>query len=875
MSWLRRIFFRRRIYGDLSEEMRSHLEEKIEELVAGGMPRKEATYAARREFGNLTLVEADSRDTWRWVSLENIAADFRFGLRLLAKSPGASLIAILILGLGLSVSVAIFAFVDATLIKPLPYQNPSRLVAVYESARAFAHSNLSYLDYLDWKNQNNVFSSLEAWTGSGVLLTTDSGVKPIPSIRVTDGFLRTLGVKPILGRDFFSGEDQLQAAPVALLSYEGWQKWFGGRQDVVGQSRVLNGVSTTIIGVLPKEFHFAPRGNAVFWQNLRPESHCEKTRSCHNLYGVARLKDGVSLQAASAEMTGIAKQLEGQYPDSNRGQGAALITLSDAIVGPVRPILFVLLAAAGLLLLIACVNVSSLLLVRSESRRREIAVRLAIGASRPRLFVQFVTEGLLLVIAGSILGLFCAEWAMHLLIGLIPAQLLAYLPYLSGLGLNARVLTFAAVLAVVAAFVFALVPNLRLSVSDMQDGLSEGSRGSAGKTWSRLGSKLVVAELAIAMVLLVGAGLLGKSLYRLLRVDLGFQPDHLAMLDLAAPDAKYAKQEQETLLARQLVERISHIPGVESAGLTSTLVLNGNGNTTWIRIVGHPFHGEHNEVNERDVSAGYFQTLHARLLRGRFFTDAEDSTKPHVAIINQALAKQYFPGEDPIGKKIGNTGLSPDSLMEIIGIVDNIREASLDEQIWPAIYEPFNQSGDTFFSVIVRTAQNEQAVLPTLDSAIRELDPGIGTMAETTMNLRIDESPSAYLHRSAASLVGGFAVLALLLSVVGLYGVVAYSVSQRTREIGVRMALGAQRKSVYELVLREAGLLAGSGVVVGLICSVAAAALMRGLLFGVSSWDVPTLAAVSATLAAAALLASYIPARRATRVDPVVALRHE
>ncbi|HYL64411.1 MAG TPA: ABC transporter permease [Candidatus Methylomirabilis sp.] len=875
MSWVRRIFSRRRIYGDLSEEMRSHLEEKIEELVAHGMSRKEAAHAARREFGNVTLIEGDSRDTWRWVSLENIAADFRFGLRLLAKSPGASLTAILILGLGLSISVAIFAFVDATLIQPLPYTNPSRLVSVYESAQAFPRSNLSFLDYLDWKKQNTVFSSLEAWTGSGVLLTTNSGVKPIPSIRVTDGFFRTLGVNPILGRDFVAGEDLQQAAPVALLSYAGWQKWFGGRQDVVGQTVALSGVPTTIIGVLPKEFHFALRGNATFWQNLRADSHCEKSRGCHNLYGVARLKDGVSLQAASAEMKGIAKQLEAQYPDSNRGQGAAIITLSEAIVGPVRPILFVLLAAAGLLLLIACVNVSSLLLVRSEIRRREIAVRLAIGASRPRLFVQFVTEGFLLVIAGSVLGLFCAEWAMHLLVGLIPAQLLVYLPYLSGLGLNARVLTFAAVLAVLAAFVFALVPNLRLSVRDMQDGLSEGSRGSAGKTWSRLGSKLVVAELAIAMVLLVAAGLLGKSLYRLLRVDLGFQPDHLAMLDLAAADAKYAKQEQQTLLARQLIERISRIPGVESVGLTSTLVLNGNGNTTWIRIVGRPYHGEHNEVNERDVSAGYFQTLHARLLRGRFFTDADDFTKPRVVIINQALAKQYFPGEDPIGKKIGGADLSPGSIMEIVGVVDSIREASLDEQIWPGVYEPFNQNGDTFFSVIVRTVQNEQAILPTLDSTIREMDPGIGTMAETTMNLRIDESPSAYLHRSSAWLVGGFAALAFFLSVVGLYGVVAYSVSQRTREIGVRMALGAQRSSVYELVLREAGLLAVSGVFVGLICSVAAAALMRDLLFGVSSWDVPTLMAVSATLAAAALLASYIPARRATRVDPVIALRHE
>lgn len=875
MSWFIRILSRRRIYRDLSEEMSSHLEEKIEELVASGMPRKEATHAARRDFGNLPLIERDSRDTWRWASFENIAADFRFSLRLLAKSPAASLIAILILGLGLSVSVAIFAFVDATLIQPLPYQNPSRLVGVYESAPAFARSNLSFLDYLDWKKQNTVFSSLEAWGGSGVLMDTASGVKPISAIRVSDGFLRTLGVRPLLGRDFFAGEDLRQAAPVALVSYAGWQKWFGGQADIVGKTVLLSGVPTTIIGVLPKEFHFALEGSAVFWQNLRAPNGCEKRRACHNLYGIARLKDGVSLQAASAEMKGIAKQLEMQYPDSNRGQTAAIISLSEAIVGDVRPVLLLLIAAAGLLLLIACVNVASLLLVRSEGRRREIAVRLALGASRTRLLFQFATESVILVMGASVLGLLLGEWAMPLLLGLIPAQLLDYLPYLANLGLNSRVLIFAAVLATVAAGAFALVPNLRFSVRDMQEGLSEGSRGSAGRAWSRLGSKLVVAELAIAMVLLVGAGLLGKSLYRLLRVDLNFQPDHLAVVGVATPGTKYAKQEEQTRLARQLIERISQLPGVESAGLTSTLVLNGNGNTTWIRVVGQPYHGEHNEVNERDVSASYFKTLHARLLSGRFFTDADDSTKPPMAIINQAFAKQYFRGEDPLGKKIGNNTLSAGSIVEVVGVVDDIREASLDEKIWPALYQPFNQSGDTVFSIVVRTARNEEAILPTLDSIIRETDPAIGTMAETTLARVIEDSPSAYIHRSSAWLVGGFAFLAMLLGVVGLYGVVAYSVSQRTREIGVRMALGAQRRSVCELVLREASLLTAFGIAIGLVCAVAAAALIRGLLFGVTSWDVPTLMAVSGALAAAALLASYIPARRAAGVDPVVALRHE
>ncbi|MFL6464061.1 MAG: FtsX-like permease family protein, partial [Bryobacteraceae bacterium] len=378
-----------------------------------------------------------------------------------------------------------------------------------------------------------------------------------------------------------------------------------------------------------------------------------------------------------------------------------------------------------------------------------------------------------------------------------------------------------------------------------------------------------------AMVLLVSAGLLGQSLYRLLHVDIGIQPDHLAILEVAVPKSNYAKDEQAIALGRQVVSRITSLPGVKSVGISSQLPVSGNGNTDWIRFLGRPYHGEHNEVNERDVSAEYFTTLGAKLLRGRYFTDAEDTSKPRVVIINQALARQYFPGEDPIGKKIGDTDLSPKSMKEIIGIVDDIREGALDSEIWPATYVPFNQSPDTYFSLVVRTSQAEHSLLPALIASIRQIDRGIVMSPGAVMSEMIRDSPSAYLHRSSALLVGGFAVLALLLGVVGLYGVVAYSVSQRTREMGIRMALGAQAGSVYQLILKEAGWLTAIGIVVGLVCSVAAATLIRGLLFGVRSWDMPTLAAVAAVLGIASLLASYIPARRAASVNPVEALRAE
>ncbi|MGH9404171.1 MAG: ABC transporter permease, partial [Terriglobia bacterium] len=756
------------------------------------------------------------------------------------------------------------------------YRNPNRLVNVAESGALFPRSPLSYPDYLDWKRLNKVFSSMDVWAGTGYLLKIPAGTLPIPAARVSDGFFRTLGVTPMLGRDFYSGEDLPGAPHTVMLSYAAWQRWFGGRKNVIGQPVTLSGISYTIIGVLPWSFQFAPRGRAEFWTTLQPLHPCEKRRSCHDLHGVARLKDGVSVQTALANMTSIAAQLEKRYPDSNRGQGASVAPLSEVIVGKIRPLLLALLGGAGLLLLIACANVTSLLLARSESRKREIAVRGALGASPARLIRLFVTEGLVLVAIGGVLGLISAAWAMRLLTRLIPTDMMANMPYLQGLGLNLRVVAFAGVVSLLAAVLFSITPALRLSLSDMREGLAESGRGSAGTLWRRFGPNLVVAELAIAVVLLVGAGLLGKSFYRLLHVDLGFQPSHLATLEVGEPAASNGGNDvQEVRLGRQLVSRIASLPGVKSVGITSVLPVSFNGDTDWIRFVGRPYHGEHNEVNERDVSSAYFTTLQAKLLRGRYFTDAEDESKPRVVIINQALARKYFPNQDPIGQKIGDDGLTPKSIREIIGVVDDIRDGSLDSEIWPAEYIPFNQSPDTYFGLIVRTSQAPRSVFPMLDAAIHRIDPNFGTIGEATMNERIDDSQTAWLHRSSAWLVGGFAALALLLSVVGLYGVIAYSVSQRTREIGIRMALGAQRSSVYRLILGEAAWLAGAGIAVGLICSVAAATLMRGLLFGTQAWDAPTLAAVATGLALSALLASFVPARHAASINPVEALRAE
>jgi macrolide transport system ATP-binding/permease protein len=869
-------FFKARHFdSDFDQELRSHLAMLTEDNIGRGMTPEQARRAALIRLGSVESTKESHREVRGLPVVDTLLQDVRFTVRTLRRDAGFTIFAILMLALGTGASLAIFGFVDAALIKPLPYQNPDRLVGVYESIGMLPRCNLSYPDYIDWKNQNRVFSSMDVWSGSSYLLNAASGTALAPGARVSDGFFRTLGITPVVGRDFYSGEDLPGATPTVMLSYAAWQKWFGGSPQIAGKSVTLSGVSYTVIGVLPREFYFAPRGRAEFWAALGPSDSCALSRGCHNLYGIGRLKDGVSVQSALADMTLIAQDLEKQYPDSNRGQGAAVESLKESSVGNVRPILLVLFAAAGLLLLIASVNTANLVLVRSESRRREVAVRSSLGASPARLVRQFVTEGLVLATAGSALGLALGLWAMHLLTRLIPTDMIGGMPYLRGLGLNSHLVGCAVAISLLSAVLFALIPSLRLSLSDPREGLADGGRGSAGTMWRRFGSNLVVLELAVAVVLLVGAGLLGKSFYRLLQVDIGFQPDHLAIVDVAAPGARYGKDEQAVALGRQVVSRLASLPGVSSAAISTELPLRGNGNTTWIRVVGRPYHGEHNEVNERSVSSGYFTTIRAKILRGRSFTDGEDASKPPVVVINQTMARQYFPDEDPIGKRIGDPGLTPGAILEIVGVVDDIREGALDERVWPAEYVPINDDPHTSFSVVVRTSQVEQSLLPTLVAAIHQIDPDIGTTGESTMTDRVNDSQTAYMHRSSAWLVGGFAGMALLLGALGLYGVIAYSVSRRRREVGIRMALGARSGSVYWLILKEAGLLTAIGIATGLVCSVAAATLLRNVLFGVSSWDAPTLITVSGVLATSALIASYVPARRAASSNPVEALRAE
>ena len=880
MSLLRRVanlFLRGRLDREIDAELETHVQMRTEENLSAGMSESDARRDALVRFGNRAATREQVAGADAVLLLASVWTDVRFAWRQLRLNPGFAATAIAVLAIGLGASVAIFAFVDAALIKPLPYRDPARLAALFESMTLGARYHISFQDYLDWKKTNDVFSSLDIYDGANFALATPSGPQQVDGAVVSDGFLGTLGVKPALGRDFYEGEQNPGAAHTVLLSDAVWRERFGGRTDALGRTVALNGTAYTIVGVLPAGFHYAPVEDAGYWILVTTDDGCAKERGCHNYSGIGRLKDGVAIAAAAAEMKQIADRLAHQFPDADAERGATVLPLAEIITGNLRPILLVLLAGALLLLLIACANSASLLLVRAESRKREVAVRGALGASPARLMRQLITEGLVLVSAASVLGIAAAAAAVKLLLRLIPEGMMAGMPYLDGIGANVRVAAFTLALALCAAVLFSLLPAVRLSKAgsggQMREGLLAGGRGFAGTLWRQFGANLVVLELATAMVLLVCAGLLARSFYRLLHTDIGIEPEHLAALRVTAPQLSYKDDAARLLLERQLVEKAKALPGVEAAAACVTLPVGNHGGSTTFHVVGRPEHGERVEVMGRTVGENYFPVIGARILRGRNFTADDDATHPQVMIVNRSMAAIHFPGEDPIGKQVKYDATSP--AMRIVGIVEDIQEGPLDTINGPTMYTPFAQAVDNRFFLVVRSPMAGHALLETLAAMVRQAAPEVLTSHPTVMTERIHDSPAAYLHRSSAWLVGGFAAMALLLGVIGLYGVIAYSVSRRTREIGVRMALGAERSAVYGMVMKEAAWLTAIGGGAGIVCSVGAAMLMRKLLFGTSPWDAATLAGVAAVLTAAAMAASWIPARRAASVNPVEALRAE
>jgi macrolide transport system ATP-binding/permease protein len=872
MNWLRQLFSRRRRYDELSQSIREHFEEKIADLMDSGMNRKEAERTASREFGNVTLIEERGREVWQWATFESILADLRFAFRQLCKAPAFALIAIIVVALGIAASVSVFAFINAALLKPLPYETPLHLVAVFESTNSCPECSFSYPDYQDWKHSNSVFKSFEIWEDDAYLWRSSAGAIALRVGRVSGGFFETLGVTPALGRLFISADDTPAAPRAVVLPYATWQRLFGGRAGIVGQSITLDNNAYTVVGVLPRSFQFAPRA-AELWVTIHDLGSCERDRACRPFYGLARLRDGISVSAALANTSAIAAQLQKQHPRSNQGQSALVMPLSQSIAGDIRPVLLILFTGSVLLLLIACVNVASLLLVRAESRSREMAVRGALGASRARLTRQLIIEAALLVAISVSFGLGAAWGGVQLLASLIPERVLRGMPFFQTMSFDHRVFLFAAAVSLVALAVCTVAPMTRLSITDLRAGLANGIRSSSD-AWRRFGSNLVVVELTLAIVLLAAAGLIGKSFYRILHVDLNFNPAGLATLEIDA-NTGYETASRQLALSRRLIESVNALPGVQSAGIVGRLPVTCNCDARVYRVQGKPWNGTQQSAVSSTVSAEYFDTLQTRLLSGRLFTETDNTSHANVVLINRNMAQQFFQGNDPIGQIIGDQTLSQDSLHRVIGVVDDVREGALNEPIRPAVYFPVNQNPSAYFFLVVRTRQNPANALPALVSAVHRLDPGVGVRNEFTMIEHIHDGQASYLRSSATCLVGGFASCALLLGVIGLYGVVAYSVRQRTREIGVRMALGARRSSIGRLILREAADLVVLGLVIGASASLLTGRLLRSLLFGVRPWDLSILIGVSAILAAATFIAAWIPARRAAAINPMEALRNE
>jgi len=867
------LFRRSQVDREIDAELEAHIALRAEDNIARGMTPAEAHRDARVRFGNSVLTRESVAATEMPLLFTSIWTDIRYAIRQMIKNPGFAMTATLVLALGMGASVAIFAFVDAMLIKPLPYQAPSRLVTLFESNQMGPRFHLSYLDYLDYKKLNHVFTDVESYDENPFSLQSPTGIERVDGVAIGAGFFQMLGITPTLGRDFRPDEDTPGAPRTVILSYSTWQKRFGGQQDVLGKTVNLDGTSFEVAGVLPREFYFAPAGAAEFWipmlGSMKPDSRGE-----HGILAFARLKDGIELQTASTEMNRIADLLAKQYPDADGGRGATVVSLTEIITGNLRPTLLLLLSGATLLLLIACVNVSGLLLVRAQSRQREIAVRGTLGASRTRLIRQFVTEAVVLTAVGSSCGIGIAYVSIRLLRQLLPLNVLESMPYLQTLGFNAHSILFTLAIAVASAALLSLIAILRAPFINLRAGLAETSRSSAGSVWRHMGARMVMLELFTATILLVGAGLLCKSFYKLLHVETGFKANHLATMRISAAQTRYSSNKKILALARQLMERVRQLPGVTSVAIAHQIpITNVAGGSTTFLITGRGQNQESNEANGREVSTEFFSTIGARLQRGRWFTESDDASKPLVAIVNQAFAQKYLANEDPIGKHIQFDTSAPQ--IEIVGVVEDIREGTLDTAVQSAIYTPFNQAPNSVFYIVARTLQAPKNLLVPLEGTVHKIDPGILVLRTETMEDRIQHLQATYLHRASAWLVGGFAAMALLLGIIGLYGVIAYSVSQRTREIGVRMALGAQRSLVYHMVLREAGWLATAGICAGLVSAVLAGTLMQKLLFGTQAWDIPTLATVSALMLFSALLASYLPARRAASINPVDALRAE
>ena len=803
--------------------------------------------------------------------------DIRYGARMLWKSPGFTLVAIFTLAFGIGANTAIFSVVNAVMLRPLPFKNPETLVRIKGELKkqGVDQEPFSYPDLMDLKAQSQTLERVAAYNQTTAALTGGSEPERLRGVNVSAELFPLLGVEPAKGRAFAPEDDQPGSSPVVLLSHALWQRRFGADPRVVGQEIMLNGRSTTVLGVMPPDFNFPVQAaQRDYWQPLAPSVGERATvRSVHYLNLVGRLKQGFTQAQAEGELKTIASRLEGQYPNTNTGFGMYLTSMHEDIIRDVKPALLVLLGAVGLVLLIACANVANLLLARAAGRAKEIAIRTALGASRLRVVRQLLTESVLLSLMGGLLGLLIAVWGVDLLIAASPADI----PRLREMGLDARVLSFTLFVSIVTGLIFGLAPALQASKLDVNESLKDGGRGSTGGLHrNRVRSVLVVSEVALSLVLLISAGLLLKSFMRLQKVDPGFNPENVLTASISLAPAKYKEETQQAAFFKDVVDRLETSPGVVAAGGVYPMPLSGSNRLISFGIAGHPpaAPGEAPEANYRITTPDYFKAMGIALLKGRVFTDRDDRKAPPVVIINETFASRYLAGEDPLGQRIivdeeNNPGGS-----EIVGIVGDVHHESLDEEGGAEFYFAFPQAPERSLSLVVRTQASDPAsIASTIRNAVQEVDKDQPISNVQTMDQLLAGSMAR--RRFNMLLLGIFAVVALVLAAVGIFGVMNYSVTQRTHEIGIRMALGALPADVLKMVVAQGMTLALVGVALGLGAAFLITRVMSNLLFGVSATDPVTFAGVSLLLTVIALLACYIPARRATRVEPVIALRYE
>jgi len=807
--------------------------------------------------------------------------DVKYGMRMLLKSPGLSIVATIALALGIGANTAIFSVVNAVLLKPLPFPNSDALMRVYEQdqTRGVLRGAYSYPNFFDLREQNHVFEHVAAYHDGDFIMTGRGEPVRISGGVVTADLFSVLGTAPVLGRTFLPNEDKpTETGRVVVLSERLFASRFNSDANVLNQQITLDGKQYTIVGVMPHAFEFPIQNEPLdLWTTIADDaagdSPVTAQRGAHFLRVIARLKPGVTESQAQAEVDTIGARLEQQYPDENTHKGIRVESALKALVGDIRPALLILLGAVACVLLIACANVANLLLARAMTRHKEMAVRSALGASRMRVVRQLLTESVLLSLAGGVLGLVLAVWWSDLLIALGKKDI----PRAIQIGLDWRVLGFTLAVSVLTGLVFGLVPALHLSKTQLTESLKEGRGAGAGARKNRVRGVLVVAELAIAVVLLVGAGLLIQSLWRLQHVNPGLQPENILTFNLSLPDVRYSSEKQVRFY-RDLMARIRSLPGVQSASAVMPLPLSGDRMGISFQIEGRPVAPRDEPSADVFVAeTNYFRTMGIPIIKGRDFEDRDQHTSTPVVIITEAFARQYFPGEDPVGKRI-HPGISTwddgDSTMrEIIGVAGDIRNRALNTEPKPAYYMPQSQLPFTQLIAVVKSTNDPRALTGTLTREVRALDPELPVFSVKTMEEYISSSVAA--PRFNTTLLSIFAAVALVLTIIGLYGVMSYSVAQRTNEIGIRMALGAQTRDVLGLIVKDGMKLVLLGLVLGISGALGLTRLLSSLLFGVTTRDPMTFVAIAALLSVVAILACYIPAWRATRVDPLEALRCE